>query len=231
MSRNSEQEEGYLEVQMDGKQVVIVVVGVLLLCAISYYFGLRVGRADAAGRDGNVTAGFDGSPEALQDEDAAADLTFFDHVGDRPTAVTPPGVAEGDRSQSQPQAPTAGSTPLSVARDEPRPAARTASPSPAVTPVTEPAVAAPSRGDTATASPAGNLEIQVGVYSRQSAESLAARLSAKGYHPTITPTNSQGKQVFRVRVGGYATRAAADAAATRLQTEEKLATWIPPQGG
>ena len=49
MKRNTDQEEGYLEVQMDGKQVVIVVVGVLLLCAISFYFGRRIGSAEAAG--------------------------------------------------------------------------------------------------------------------------------------------------------------------------------------
>ena len=231
MRRNTDQEEGYLEVQMDGKQVVIVVVGVLLLCAISFYFGRRIGRAEAAGREDAVTAALDGSVEALETEDAAADLTFFDHVGDRPTAVTPPGTAAADRPQPTPPPPSRVATGGSLADGSQEPASRPANSSAAgARPVKAPAAARP-RLDVANAS-TGNIEIQVGVYTlRASAERLVARLRTKGYRPIITPTSSQGKTNYRVRVGGYATRAAAETAAARLQKEEQLATWIPPQGG
>ena len=65
---------------------------------------------------------------------------------------------------------------------------------------------------------------------RSSAETLAQRLQAKGYQARVTTTRSQGQTRYRVRVGGYPDKAAAQAAAGRLEKEEKLKTWIPPQG-
>ena len=231
MTRKNDADEGYLEVQMDGKQVVIVIAGVLLLCVISFYFGRRVGRAEAAGRTDPVLSVLGSSPEAIEEEDAGADLTFFDSVGDRPGADASPPMVSGGGSAPPGAKP---GQPESTGAREPV----GGSPGPAVSPGTTGERRQGSRPSTPAGSSSrssgagGAVEIQVGVYStRAAAESLASRLRAKGYRPSITPTNRQGKTVYRVRVGGYATRAAAQTAAARLEREEKLATWIPPQGG
>ena len=42
-----EGDDRYVEFQVDGKQVLIVLAGILVLCVISFYFGRRVGRAEA----------------------------------------------------------------------------------------------------------------------------------------------------------------------------------------
>ena len=202
MTRQSmDTDERYMEVQMDGKQVVIVIVGVLLLCAISFYFGRRVGRAEAAGVADPAMSFTGTSPDAVEEENAAADLTFFDTVGDgpRPATAAPPSRDTLPRPQEAVE---------TRAPADPGPSAR------------------------ALSAGAGEVEVQVGVYStRAAAERLAGKLRSKGYRLAITPTRREGKMVYRVRVGGYTTRAAAQSAAKRLQEEENLATWIPPQGG
>lgn len=217
MSRRSASEEDrYLEFQLDGKQVVIVMVGILLLCSISFYFGRRVGRAEAAGKPAPLLSSMsEAVPGTLQEEDAGDDLTFFDTVGSRPQQGTPPPVASGPESGSAPRS----EPPREERPATPAPGTTTAGQEPAKTPT--PAAAPSTSGS--------GIQVQVGSFSeRTQADSLASGLRAKGYRPTVSTTSSNGKTVYRVRVGGYATRDAAEQAARRLEREEQLKTWIPP---
>ena len=96
--------------------------------------------------------------------------------------------------------------------------------------VTTPAASQPVTSPTPPTT--GGVEIQVAVLSeRSSAEALASRLRGKGYEARVMITRSEGKTLYRVRVGGYPDRTAAEAAAARLEKEENLKTWIPRQGG
>ncbi len=228
-------DDRYVEFQLDGKQILIVLAGILILCSISFYFGRRVGRAEAARAGDPLAPAMSATGgESLQAEDAAAGLTFFDTVGERPKPASPPPVVSGtaeaasrpprtpasEPSRSEPAAPEPGRAP----RQAPPPAA-SQTPPPATQQAPVPAAASPAPAG-------GGVEIQVAVLSdRTSADELAARLRAKGYRPEVSPLRSDGRTRYRVRVGGYADRAAAEAAAARLEREESLKTWIPPQGG
>jgi cell division septation protein DedD len=201
-----------IELQIDGRQLLIVVVGIVLLCAVFFHFGRRVGRSEG-GADG--PAG--GAETRLQSsEDAAADLTFFDRVTEERGSGAPPPVASGAAPTLPPRA--------GAMRDAaPPPAPPAASPP-------KPSVAAPR---TVTPPPpaaatGGGIEIQVAVVSeRARADSLASRLRSKGYAAQVSPSSSGGRTVWRVRVGGYPSREAARSAAARLEHDENLKTWIP----
>ena len=216
MIRNdSDSDDRYVEIQLDGKQIIVVLAGILLLCAVSFHFGRRVGRADG-GRAGTELAALVDSAgsgqEALADEDAASDLTFFDTVGQRSPSAAPPEVASGDSAKQ-------GST---------TPADATSRKAPATSPpaaVTKPAPA-PAPATTARVS-AGAFLVQVAAYSdRARAEALAGRLRQKGYAAQIDSVPSNGQTLYKVRVGGFADRPAADAAKARLVSEEKLQAWV-----
>jgi cell division septation protein DedD len=78
---------------------------------------------------------------------------------------------------------------------------------------------------TSTRSAAG-FAVQVGAFSeKSSAQALADSLSAHGYPVYLSPTEGDPAS-WRVRVGPLGTRPEAEKAARRLETTEKLPTWV-----
>ena len=199
-----------IELQIDGRQLLIVVVGIVLLCAVFFHFGRRVGRSEAG------TEGLAGVTEKPLDssEDAAADLTFFDRVTEERGSTSLPPVASGSARRVA----TDGNSPRDAV------GAVTSPPAPASTGAAQRSVAA-----VAPVAPAGGgIEIQVAVLSeRARAEALASRLRSKGYLAQVSSSSSSGRTVWRVRVGGYPSREAARSVAARLERDENLKTWIP----
>jgi len=66
----------------------------------------------------------------------------------------------------------------------------------------------------------------VGAFSEKSAATaLADSLRAKGYTVYLAPTDGKPTS-WRVRVGPVGTRPEAEKAARRLETAEKLPTWV-----
>jgi cell division septation protein DedD len=62
----------------------------------------------------------------------------------------------------------------------------------------------------------------------EAAQSLRDRLAARDYPATILSSpDTQGRTMYRVRVGAFGSRPEAERVAARLQKEEKLRTWIP----
>jgi cell division septation protein DedD len=76
------------------------------------------------------------------------------------------------------------------------------------------------------ASGAGAFAVQVFQGDEKAARTLARNLEGKGYRISVLPGDSRNRA--RVRVTGLADRAAADAAARRLEKEERLPTWVVP---
>ncbi len=71
--------------------------------------------------------------------------------------------------------------------------------------------------------------IQVGCFSnRKNAEKLQDDLNVKGYDVYITPFKSNGRQLYRVRVGEFMSRIAAEHTEQELRSEEHLPTHIFP---
>ncbi|MFH1093069.1 MAG: SPOR domain-containing protein [Candidatus Omnitrophota bacterium] len=71
--------------------------------------------------------------------------------------------------------------------------------------------------------------IQVGCFSNlKNAEKLQSDLKAKGYDVYVTPFNNNGQQLYRVRVGEFMSRLAAEHTEAVLQSQEQLPTHIFP---
>ncbi len=104
------------------------------------------------------------------------------------------------------------------------------------------AAAAPAAAPAATATPPatdaakaatkaggnGVIAVQVGALrGKAEAESLARKLSGKGY-PTyiVSPDAGTSNPVYKVRVGNYSSQDEAERVKRRLQQEEKLSPWI-----
>jgi cell division protein FtsN len=75
--------------------------------------------------------------------------------------------------------------------------------------------------------PAGGYTVQVGAYrARPPADALRATLVAAGHDADIAESTGSGEARYRVRVGAFATREAARAAAARLSAERTLSTFV-----
>jgi DedD protein len=227
---DSEAEDRYLEFQLDGKQVIIVLAGILLLCAVSFHFGRRIGRAEAAGPAGDVPALMPQATggEALSDEDAASDLTFFDTVGRSDGGAKPPAVTTGAGAD------TPGSARGGAAGEEPASSgensgSRAAPPAAAAAPEPEPA---PRAATPPAPRGGGGFDLQVAAYSDQArAEALASRLGQKGYSARVVTMRADGRTLYKVWVGSYGSRAEAEAQQGRLEREEKLNSFVVEAGG
>ena len=111
----------------------------------------------------------------------------------------------------------------------PVPAAKTATQT-VTPPSTKPAAPRAAATSTPAASAqkptgAGYVVQVVATRERAEAETIARRLTAKGYSAFVT-TPANGPTLFRVRVGTFADRRQADSAAARLKREEQFKPWV-----
>ncbi|MBP7587281.1 MAG: SPOR domain-containing protein [Thermoanaerobaculia bacterium] len=107
-----------------------------------------------------------------------------------------------------------------------QPAAAAAPAKPAPSPA-KPA-AAPAK-EAAASRPAATGKIFVQVYSSNNAaraKEIVAQLRKAGFAVVVAETPKGGGKNHRVRVGPYAERAKADAAATKLRRDFRLETWV-----
>jgi cell division septation protein DedD len=212
------QDEGLHEIQLNGKQLVFLFMSATIVAVVIFLCGVMVGRGVNAPASTSIAA----------------------------TPVQPP-VDPTAVVQSLPAPSTAGSTgtagsstaneDLTYAKrlesrapvpETLRPAAE-AVPEPAAGPaagsvVDKPTVVPPAPIDASLKEPAGKgWAVQVAALrTRPEAETMARRLSTKGY-PTFVTTAGDN---FRVRIGKYENRRDADATASRLAREEHFKPWI-----
>jgi DedD protein len=141
-----------------------------------------------------------------------------------PPAATPmavpgeeavPEPAPRDAVSAQPDA----ALPMATAPD---PASVTAQPPVAPRPMTPASTPAPRGEPTPMATPpstrAGAFAVQLGSFSsRDNANRLVREMTAKGFAAFVAPITSNGRELYRVRVGPARDRAAAEALATQLR--------------
>ncbi len=78
--------------------------------------------------------------------------------------------------------------------------------------------------------PAAGFAVQVGAFSeKRAAQALSDLLRAHGYPVYLSPTEGDPAS-WRVRVGPLGTRPEADQTARRLESAEKLPTWVLGEG-
>ena len=214
------QEPSYYEIALTNRQVLVAFV-ILLVCVLAAFFaGVWVGRGSPAAADAPQQAAAAPTASAQQPQE----LAFF-HEGEGSTAGERPDLQElADKPRQDTtlaedlgvqDAPKAGATappaPGGEPEGEPVPSAAAASPPPA------PSAAAPP------AAPAGALFIQV-LSSRDElqARRLETRMRAAGFKAFLSPAGA----MYRVRIGPFAERAAAETAAAKARRDFRVDTWI-----
>jgi cell division septation protein DedD len=255
----SSNDDGFREIQLNGKQLVFLFMAVTVVLVVTFLTGVLVGRGVRAERATEQQA------EALDEVPASPPrATIVPPQGVDPTKAVPTVGAE-ERTDSNAKAeppPSVEEPPVAVKRsgppDTPSPAVGQANPAkatppqvakaaPVPSPVAKPAatpppaaakVTSPAPGATpppaASAPPAAaatdtvrdGYAVQVAaVNARSEADSIAKRLSAKGYSAYVEDPRGTQK-MFRVRVGTFKSRSDAQTVADKLKKEEKFKPWV-----
>ncbi len=191
------------ELSLDGRQVASIVVGALVILGVVFVLGLNVGKQIAvrhseASRSGDLDA-LDRAPAPpgpVKDEA----LTFHDRLT-KETPPPPPPAAPALPPPAPPPKPAAAAPPARA--DATPPAAAPGEAAPA-------RPAPPSRPSEAVRTPAKPWTVQLAAaQDRAEAERVATRFAA--LNPRIEEAAVPGKgRFFRVRVGGFDTREAAE---------------------
>ena len=223
--------------------VVIFLCGVMVGRGVPLRAAVPASSPDIATLD--PTASLGAAAQAVPDEDNAPlttqeTLTYPTLLEDRNPPVETLTPARDPAPRAEPLVALRTDTPKPVATASPRATATLPpKPKPAPTPVPAPAAArataAPAAASPAPAAepvpasrvaaePSGNgFVVQVAaVRQRTEADTIARRLSNKGYPAFVTTSGAN----FRVRVGKFNDRKEAETVAGRLEREEQFKPWI-----
>lgn len=199
-------EEGFHEIQLSGKQMVFLGMAATVVVVVVFLIGVMVGRGVKA-----QAADVEPAPQA-------ADL-----MSPMPSPPSEPGNARPavDASTPPPQPVNDDLSYYNRLGAESKPAETLGTPAAATPAPATPA--APAKGVNA-------FSVQVAALAeRQQATALVQRLIGKGYAAyLVEPEPGGSSAVYRVRVGKFPTRSAANAVAARLKQEEKFAPWVIP---
>ena len=227
------QDEGFHEIQLNGKQLVFLFIAATVVSVVIFLCGVLVGRGVRAGQStipdsspANTVA--DTSPQQPASAPAPAP------AGSDPTAAAPPPAPVDDlsyferlqKSKAPAEQLKPASEPKSPVVEHPAPvAARETPPPPAPK---EPAPTQAPVVDAARAEPAGQgFAVQIAALNvRSEADAIAKRLSSKGYAAYVLAPADGTPSVYRVRVGKFPTRREAESLAARLQKEEQFKPWV-----
>ncbi|HEY3384280.1 MAG TPA: SPOR domain-containing protein [Vicinamibacterales bacterium] len=223
-------DEGFHEIQLNGKQLIFLLMIATVVLVVAFLLGVMVGRGVRSEKDrltGDVLA-----QTAPATTDAAAvpapAAPPATPVVPPPAASAPPQPADEDLSY---YGRLEGQTAPAESLKAPGGKAKVASGQPA-----KPAAPAPTGGEAVpvTAAPSWQSEpsgagwaLQIAaIRDRSEAEAVVKRLSGKGYNVYVMPPTGKGATVYRVRVGKFKTRREADTAKRRLEKEEQFKPWI-----
>jgi DedD protein len=205
----------HYQVSFTSKQAVLLFAGVLVALAVAYLLGVATGLA---GREPAETS----AAAAIPVPSRTAVAALRETLAKRAASVVPTAVAS--------TAARASPTVVAAAAREP-----TAAPTlqffeegPE-----EPSAATREPGKKAAASEkaSGGFWVQVlSTTSRREADSRRALLAKRGQHATVSTTRGEKGDVYRVRVGPFATREEASRASEQLAPGEKVKPWIVPPG-
>jgi septal ring-binding cell division protein DamX len=228
MARNTRIRPSKLELHPPRRSVGGLVAACVLAAAAVFALGLALGR----GEDASSPAATPSDPLTALDEaeriappaPPPARLVFHDALtDDRPAETLPPPTPRPAIAPSPAARP--------MAQPAPAPAATEPAPAPSPAPATAPTLAAAPeapRADAPAAAPPRPLPgpgwaIQLGASPK---ESEAQRLAARHDGARVVAADVDGKRWYRVRVGGFASRAEAQAALDRLARERSARGFV-----
>ena len=212
-------DEGVHEIQLSGKQLVFMFMAatvtavVIFLCGVMVGRGVNTTRASAA----SLTAAPASDPTSAVSRPASSDTTSPSEPVSSQESLK--GLTYARRLEAPEPPPEPAVEPVTAPPPAPAGAASKANRPPAVQPAANPVSSEEPKGD--------GFVVQVAsLRSRDDADAIARRLSAKGFPSFVTTPASSGPRVFRVRVGKYPERSEAETIARRLEKEEQFKPWI-----
>jgi len=233
-------DEGVHEIQLNGKQLVFMFMAVTVVAVVIFLCGVMVGRgvrapraielADAAIEtplDPTASVATAPSSPAGPSSQAAPDPTQDPTLSSgRVNATTPP--PEPLKEPVQIVQEVRATAPAKTTAVEPPPAAPAVKTATAPVKATVPKTPAPKTPKPAAVSESGEgFVVQVAaVKERSEADTIAKRLSSKGFPSFVSSPSAGAARVYRVRVGKYRDRSDAETVARRLEKEEQFKPWI-----
>jgi cell division septation protein DedD len=239
-------DEGFHEIQLNGKQLVFLFMAATVVSVVIFLCGVMVGRGVRA-ESGSMEAAEPSLMAAPETADAGRPEDAARRAGAPSAGPEPPATDEGDVYQQlmagndgkgetlKPKAervPTASKSAETIARPSPPPETTTAAkaakadtpkPAPAAEAAQAPAVARPDRGPTDP----NTFAVQIAALrERSEADAIAKRLAAKGYAAYVLVPPVGGTPVYKVQVGRFKNRQDAEKTAARLKKEEQFSPWV-----
>jgi DedD protein len=232
-------DEGVHEIQLNGKQLVFMFMAVTVVAVVIFLCGVMVGRGVRAPRatelaDATIETPIDPTASvapAPPSTDAPSSSATPDPTQDR--TITYPGRLSETTPPPEPL-----KEPVSVVQEvkATAPAKTTAAEPPAAAPAVKTTAAKPPAVKTpapktpkpgAVSEPGEGFVVQVAaVKERSEADTIAKRLSSKGFPSFVSSPSAGAARVYRVRVGKYRDRNEAETVARRLEKEEQFKPWI-----
>lgn len=250
MPHSSATDDGFREIQLNGKQLVFLFMAATVVSVVIFLCGVLVGRGVRAGSTEPLAAAASESVAADTPASTSAPLAGF--AATLPAASelppTPNELTYYDRLEKNtppietlkppagvPKSPTA--TPdetraavSTVERAEPAVALKPASPvEPNQPRIPNPTSRQASAAIGTSGEPAGpGYAVQVAALRAQAeADAVAKRLTGKGYPAYVmSPSAGAPAAVYRVRVGKFRDRREAEQVAARLEKEEQFKPWV-----
>lgn len=238
-------EPSYYEIALTNRQVVAAFVVLLACVVVSFFGGLWVGR-ESATREAEAVLRDTPPPEQVAEagETANGKLDFFSVPQGSPQVDPQDKVGKGTlRDDLDRRDPTIGTPPLEAnggaetadaadAVEEPAPpppvekAPPTKAPAPEPRPEKKPAKAAKAeRGDAEP--PKGSFVVQVfSTSERDQALKVRNRLTGGGEKAYLSPVKASSGTMYRVRIGPFASRDAAQKVADKVRKGYRLDTWV-----
>ena len=214
-------DEGFHEIQLNGKQLVFLFMSATVVAVVVFLCGVMVGRGVPQPGTAVMAAGAETPIDPTASVPRSSSVTPV--TSDRPPVTTKESLTYAERLE-------APIPPPETLSDAPSPPAEVPEPPPAP-PVDEVARPPVGRGlqtpgpptapqSPALAAPQGDgWVVQVGAYPQANAEEIADSLAAKGYSAFILPRD---RGLFAVRVGTFSDRREAEAMARRLEQDEQF---------
>ena len=223
------QDEGFHEIQLNGKQLVFLFMAATVVSVVIFLCGVLVGRGVRSQL--SVTDTTTPSTVAETTPTQPATPAPAPAAGSDPTKAAPPPAADelSYFKRLEKQNPPAEQLKPAPDRSAPPAAAATSAPAPAKEPTraAAPAPAPEPAAPAASAPSAQGFAVQIAALNvRSEADAIAKRLSSKGYAAYVLTPASGTPSVFRVRVGTFTTRREAETIAAKLQKEEQFKPWV-----
>jgi cell division septation protein DedD len=217
------QDDGFHEIQLNGKQLVFLFMAATVVSVVIFLCGVLVGRGVRGERSADAeAAGLSAAVEPTPQ--APAPSAMQTPAGSDPTAAAAPPTVEDLSYTDRLEAPNPSREQLKTTV----PAAQAAAAPRAATPPRASEASEPARPAAATNEPPGaGYAVQIAALNvRTEADAIAKRLASKGYAAYVVSPASGTPQIYRVRIGKFESRREAETMATKLEKEEQFKPWV-----